>query len=1006
MVKHDRSHTVDSAHSAGSEVRPGERAWDDLDGIHSSMPSPVQPKPGIVMEKFPTDVVNKFHEAAARQWVMAIAVSGTLVFLFTYLRLSAGFSVLFVALAAFVARRQVEDLKNDFVWDVERQRSDAKFSPVEQVEWLNHALSAVWPILDQDLFLAGIDLLEDALKALSPSIVRTARISSFEQGVHPLRLLSFKLLPDDFDITEPTGVRRKSQTSDHVSGREEEGGDDPGTYVNLEVEFAYRRLPPPHPKESNMHFLLHLGIGVKGFRFELPVWVGVQGLHGRLRLRLQMVPDPPFVRHVKFSFPELPATEIAAHPLKSFNLMTLPGFSPLILSSLNSVLENFRAPRSYTIDSSRFFLGSDVQMRTSSIGVVCLVIHSAAGLPESGSGSSNPFINISFGQAGRVLLRLSVIDFEQAAKDIAVGYVDVPLGDLRMSPGTFCRRREPLRSSLRSVQAEGDLSYSAAFFGLATIVPPLQPSDPDGTPPPQPAAGRPPAHKSGKTFVDRTHVEDSRSGEYAQRMREMLDGRHPANPNQPSGILSFQIHQVANLHPPTIPKTKDGRKKESDTLATTFCNVFLNDFKVLRTRSKPLTSTPYFNASGEALVADWTKARLDVVILDARASDHSTVMCSTSLDLKTLLKERSQVTKWFKLDRGPAGGSVRISLLYKPIDIDLPPSLRSWGVGRLDIISASAHDVGLSCTGKITVTTSESPAEFSTPDASTQGSTKAIKWNIQHSIQVPVIDFQTCSLTMAFDDVSGSTVVEVAISEIWLRDFGFSGNADGVEVEVPLYKLGSIFPHAKSPPLPSLAPKSKYRKSVTISNTASTPSKSQPTSSLKKMEGNESGTSFRTSLSTAGAGMPVAVVVLKVRWIPGLSRAHRDLVLRLDDEDPTSLLANNFGGPLGLQEAYQAFLSRAEDLGGEQPPIPASGPNETAGQIARSLPTSTHSSSRRESFVDGTSSLNDVWVEDESGSEDDQELREISQGGEGKRRGSKTFKWVSNGVKVGMNATS
>lgn len=43
--------------------------------------------------------------------------------------------------------------------------------------------------------------------------------------------------------------------------------------------------------------------------------------------------------------------------------MTLPGVSPFILSSINSVVANFVAPKSYEIDMSRFFLGSDVIMR-------------------------------------------------------------------------------------------------------------------------------------------------------------------------------------------------------------------------------------------------------------------------------------------------------------------------------------------------------------------------------------------------------------------------------------------------------------------------------------------------------------------------------------------------------------------------------------------------------------------------------------------------------------------
>lgn len=45
----------------------------------------------------------------------------------------------------------------------------------ESVDWLNDIIGAVWPILDAEIFVAGVDLLEDSLKELAPSIV----VSSF-----------------------------------------------------------------------------------------------------------------------------------------------------------------------------------------------------------------------------------------------------------------------------------------------------------------------------------------------------------------------------------------------------------------------------------------------------------------------------------------------------------------------------------------------------------------------------------------------------------------------------------------------------------------------------------------------------------------------------------------------------------------------------------------------------------------------------------------------------------
>lgn len=45
--------------------------------------------------------------------------------------------------------------------------------------------------------------------------------------------------------------------------------------------------------------------------------------------------------------------------------MTLPLISTYILNSVNSVLNHFVSPETYTIDLSRFFLGSDVIMSKS-----------------------------------------------------------------------------------------------------------------------------------------------------------------------------------------------------------------------------------------------------------------------------------------------------------------------------------------------------------------------------------------------------------------------------------------------------------------------------------------------------------------------------------------------------------------------------------------------------------------------------------------------------------------
>lgn len=167
-------------------------------------------------------------------------------------------------------------------------------------------------MVSPDLFVAGVDLLEDALKSLSPAVVHSVKVSSLHQGTNPLRLLGIRYLPSDTDITLPPNTVRTESTPHPPSLSLHQGEEDPGSYVNLEAEFSYRRLPPSSslllPASSRQNassspgFLLLLGIGlVKKFvKFDIPVSVSLIGLHGTCRLRLQIISDPPFVGRIQF----------------------------------------------------------------------------------------------------------------------------------------------------------------------------------------------------------------------------------------------------------------------------------------------------------------------------------------------------------------------------------------------------------------------------------------------------------------------------------------------------------------------------------------------------------------------------------------------------------------------------------------------------------------------------------------------------------------------------------
>ncbi|KAL8843644.1 MAG: hypothetical protein Q9170_000148 [Blastenia crenularia] len=78
----------------------------------------------------------------------------------------------------------------------------------------------------------------------------------------------------------------------------------------------------------------------------------------------------------------------------------------------------------------------------------------------------------------------------------------------------------------------------------------------------------------------------------------------------PAGILSLQIHQISSLELERINKPQDEEESDDDTgagsndLPSSYCTVILNHRCVFKTRTKPKTSEPFFNAATERFIRD------------------------------------------------------------------------------------------------------------------------------------------------------------------------------------------------------------------------------------------------------------------------------------------------------------------------------------------------------------------------------------------------------------------
>lgn len=760
---------------------------------------------------------------------------------------------------------------DDAKWALEMEavarRSAMPGEGEESVEWLNKALATAWPLINADYFAPFVDLLEDSLMTQVPSIVHNVRVDDMDQGSIPLRVKSFRVLPSD-DASFLKGAVAQAQkdagkssngtpSSSHADSEDDDVGVDVGDFVNLEVTFAYRAAAPkkgmfrsttntsPGPLNASgpvaateaedesandevdfdqlkdipterIHMLLYLSVGLQKLAaVDIPVWIELVGIEGKARVRLQMTPVAPFVKHAAVTFVGAPKLEISAKPLGKkmvIDAMNLPLMSSYVLHAVEDVIKGFIAPLSYTIDVAGLLGAGDGPQDVYSIGVICFVLHQADNLAAADSnGQSDPFVQASFARTGKPLftsrivrkrrdavwqetgfllvspdevrdhdrLRFTVFDADRFSADDPLGKVEISLHRLirKFRPDGECRstnlletRTDKLQPMRKGASVQGTLKYSVGFFGLAhapgtghapsrrklldgitstaadnsasiDLVSPIDgkhKTDDDKDLPALPEKADVKmesgvdqdlsaymtgfdkfVHGLGLPMDDEVLRKRKVRKERVQKLATMIEGAkqatmHPPTAELPSGILAFHVHSITGLEVPSTQKSLGGASKRlsqksrngpaptdeshaeggaGGKLPSSYVQVFLNDEAIFRTRTKNLNPRPYINAGSERFIGDWTTARLDFAVRDARMRESDAILGCVGIRLADVLTESSRSTGWHTLTGGLGFGKIRITLLFRSIELSVPRPLRGWNVGIIEVASIKVTGV-------------------------------------------------------------------------------------------------------------------------------------------------------------------------------------------------------------------------------------------------------------------------------------------------------------------------
>ncbi|KAI4723049.1 hypothetical protein E4T48_00610 [Aureobasidium sp. EXF-10727] len=548
--------------------------------------------------------------------------------------------------------------------------------------------------------------------------------------------------PDqDQDLDHTQGPKKENSQEEADDKQIAEGMEaEEGDFINLEVAFAYRtRSTSKKFKDRAKHAHLYISFYLPG-NIKIPVYVDLRGFVGIMRCRLQLTPDPPFFALCTFTLLGQPNVDVACTPLtrKGLNIMNLPVISHFVQTAVDAAVAEYVAPKSMTINLQDMIAGEDFKKDTIAKGVIIVKIKRAFDFKEGDpavplirEGSADPYVTVGWAKfvkplwSTRVILsemnphweetafilvtadelnvderlRVQLWDSDRFTADDDLGRIEMDLKELihnKDTRGKMSDRVDGFKALHAGEGLPGKLEWSVGYFPKAHIIdeqlkhqteePEIRSRD----------ALEKMVEESANRKLREAKKDESRETEQLklQQYKEVEDSMIISAPplhDYPSGILAVQIHEATGLEVRAHHNAAryndepepSGYEEQGDELPSCYCNIILNHQKIYRTRVKPKNAKPFFNAGTERFVRDWRTAEVYISVRDARVHEDDPVMGIVRLPLIDVLKKRSQVNGSYPLYGGVGYGRIRISMVFRSVESQLPKELLGWDWGTL-----------------------------------------------------------------------------------------------------------------------------------------------------------------------------------------------------------------------------------------------------------------------------------------------------------------------------------
>ncbi|KZV99954.1 hypothetical protein EXIGLDRAFT_723122 [Exidia glandulosa HHB12029] len=679
----------------------------------------------------------------------------------------------------------------------------------ESTEWVNALLTSFWPLIDPALFVSIIDMIEDVMQMSLPSFIEAVRVSDFGLGTNPLRILSMRALPNE--SVDPK--------------KDENGTKMVSEYINYEIQFSYAATAgrTQREKSHNIHLMLEFFVGMLDWiRFPVKIWAQVEALTGTARIRMQLIPQFPYVGEVTYTLLGIPKLDVSIYPLskKMPNVLDLPVLKGFVRQSIAAGLSTYVAPASGVLDIAAIMAPYRIG-EVNALGVFVITIHYCRSLADKdGNDKSDPYIVLAYAKFGKPLYSTRIItedlnpsfeettvlmltqnevdaeedlsamlwDSDDRTADDLLGRVKIPVKELIKEPGVVHKREDKLIGFEDADSMNGSLCWSIAYHPRLPLNKNLE------RPPPE-------AEKQQQQEEQKCPPDSKGDDKLAKPPSEPVAPpdvlRTPPDPEWPSGVLRIVLHQIYGLEHQELrgnmgKNNREGRagqdtdepEEEGNNLPSSYCEFVVNDDLVYKTRVKQYTSMPFFEAGTEVFVRDWTKAQVRIVVRDALLRESDPILGIVSLNVADVLKNSSEATGLHALQEGVGFGRASISVLFKSVEVKLPKPLLGWDTATVEVLPSVPIELTITTPQKdefkkLILSTTDSTEKLAKPNASN-------KWTIDEPVRLPVYARYASAFFVELRE-GGFELIDRgpdAVALLWLKDIEEDKEMD---VDLPVW---------------------------------------------------------------------------------------------------------------------------------------------------------------------------------------------------------------------------